>query len=208
MIAVTSSKQWIHFFLSDLWPPTSNSLMDTQIHTWVHTDMNISFTETPSGSIRLYFILEMQEQLKHLMRIITGVFMRHVLSLAYVLINSWNETEACPINYLNCGAWPQSDLSRHGFLMIPKNYLQKDLWCSSQPAASMTQWTVRESHFSYCPRPTGATQVIYCKCKSRICFYDLVPSPKSSVKTLFNYILCLSLALESSPVSSTTKMNV
>merc|ERR1712001_291484 len=26
MMAVTSSKQWIHFFLSDLWPPTSNSL--------------------------------------------------------------------------------------------------------------------------------------------------------------------------------------
>ena len=26
MIAVTSSKQWIHFFLSDLWPPTSYSL--------------------------------------------------------------------------------------------------------------------------------------------------------------------------------------
>ena len=26
MIAVTSSKQWIHFFRSDLWPPTSNSL--------------------------------------------------------------------------------------------------------------------------------------------------------------------------------------
>ena len=26
MMAVTSSKQWIHFFRSDLWPPTSNSL--------------------------------------------------------------------------------------------------------------------------------------------------------------------------------------
>jgi len=26
MIAVTSSKQWIHFLRSDLWPPTSNSL--------------------------------------------------------------------------------------------------------------------------------------------------------------------------------------
>ena len=26
MMAVTSSKQWIHFFLSDLWPPTSNNL--------------------------------------------------------------------------------------------------------------------------------------------------------------------------------------
>lgn len=27
-MAVTSSKQWIHFFLSDLWPPTSNSLRE------------------------------------------------------------------------------------------------------------------------------------------------------------------------------------
>src|SRR5688572_2042995 len=27
MMAVTSSKQWIHFFRSDLWPPTSNSLL-------------------------------------------------------------------------------------------------------------------------------------------------------------------------------------
>ena len=26
MMAVTSSKQWIHFFRSDLWPPTSKSL--------------------------------------------------------------------------------------------------------------------------------------------------------------------------------------
>jgi len=26
MIAVTSSKQWIHFLRSDLWPPTSNNL--------------------------------------------------------------------------------------------------------------------------------------------------------------------------------------
>ena len=26
MIAVTSSKQWIHFFLSDRCPPTSNNL--------------------------------------------------------------------------------------------------------------------------------------------------------------------------------------
>lgn len=26
MMAVTPSKQWIHFFLSDLWPPTSNIL--------------------------------------------------------------------------------------------------------------------------------------------------------------------------------------
>jgi hypothetical protein len=26
IIAVTSSKQWIHFFLSDRWPPTSNNL--------------------------------------------------------------------------------------------------------------------------------------------------------------------------------------
>ena len=26
IMAVTSSKQWIHFFLSDLWPPTSNNL--------------------------------------------------------------------------------------------------------------------------------------------------------------------------------------
>ena len=26
IMAVTSSKQWIHFFLSDRWPPTSNSL--------------------------------------------------------------------------------------------------------------------------------------------------------------------------------------
>ena len=26
IIAVTSSKQWIHFFRSDLWPPTSNNL--------------------------------------------------------------------------------------------------------------------------------------------------------------------------------------
>lgn len=30
IMAVTSSKQWIHFFLSDLWPPTSKSLMDKE----------------------------------------------------------------------------------------------------------------------------------------------------------------------------------
>ena len=29
MMAVTPSKQWIHFFLSDLWPPTSNILNRT-----------------------------------------------------------------------------------------------------------------------------------------------------------------------------------
>uniref|UniRef100_A0A0E9Q2G6 Uncharacterized protein n=1 Tax=Anguilla anguilla TaxID=7936 RepID=A0A0E9Q2G6_ANGAN len=26
MMAVTPSKQWIHFFLSERWPPTSNIL--------------------------------------------------------------------------------------------------------------------------------------------------------------------------------------
>lgn len=30
MIQVTPSKQWIHFFLSDLWPPTSNILFTTE----------------------------------------------------------------------------------------------------------------------------------------------------------------------------------
>lgn len=30
MMQVTPSKQWIHFFLSDLWPPTSNILSTTQ----------------------------------------------------------------------------------------------------------------------------------------------------------------------------------
>lgn len=29
MMQVTPSKQWIHFFLSDLWPPTSNILFTT-----------------------------------------------------------------------------------------------------------------------------------------------------------------------------------
>lgn len=30
MMQVTPSKQWIHFFLSDLWPPTSNILFTTE----------------------------------------------------------------------------------------------------------------------------------------------------------------------------------
>lgn len=30
MMQVTPSKQWIHFFLSDLWPPTSNILFTTR----------------------------------------------------------------------------------------------------------------------------------------------------------------------------------
>lgn len=30
MMQVTPSKQWIHFFLSDLWPPTSNILVSTE----------------------------------------------------------------------------------------------------------------------------------------------------------------------------------
>lgn len=32
MMQVTPSKQWIHFFLSDLWPPTSNILFTTEKH--------------------------------------------------------------------------------------------------------------------------------------------------------------------------------
>lgn len=36
MMAVTSSKQWIHFFLSDLWPPTSNNLQ----RSWVEIRKN------------------------------------------------------------------------------------------------------------------------------------------------------------------------
>lgn len=31
IIAVTSSKQWIHFLRSDLWPPTSNSLQENWV---------------------------------------------------------------------------------------------------------------------------------------------------------------------------------
>lgn len=33
MMAVTPSKQWIHFFLSDLWPPTSNILLQKNLQT-------------------------------------------------------------------------------------------------------------------------------------------------------------------------------
>jgi len=36
MIAVTSSKQWIHFLRSDLWPPTSNNLQHISDNTPSH----------------------------------------------------------------------------------------------------------------------------------------------------------------------------
>lgn len=42
MIAVTSSKQWIHFFRSDRWPPTSNNLMDIgKCVKWKYSPRNI-----------------------------------------------------------------------------------------------------------------------------------------------------------------------
>lgn len=50
IIAVTSSKQWIHFFLSDRWPPTSNNLLKKKrrkkmknsykIKIWIVHEMN------------------------------------------------------------------------------------------------------------------------------------------------------------------------
>lgn len=35
MMQVTPSKQWIHFFLSDLWPPTSNILRAEGDMSWL-----------------------------------------------------------------------------------------------------------------------------------------------------------------------------